>query len=109
MSRFEIHSPQVPEVVVPKELADEHVVKEARRLTDEANEAAAELRELAAQESAAAEADREALAGAMAAGRGDPGDKNLNALATRIEAQQRKVTGLFDAATAAHARAHETV
>jgi hypothetical protein len=103
MSRFTIRTPDVPNLVVPIELSDLDTVREYQRLREQLVEATAELRELASGEGAAAEADRTALAAAMASGKPDPGDKHLTALAEQVEAQQRRVNGLADAARAAYA------
>lgn len=96
--------PAIDNVVIPPEIADRDEAREVKRLHDECLEAVAGLRELAAQEGAAVEADRHALAAACAAGKPDPGDRALTALRDKVAAQQRRVIGLADAWGEAYAR-----
>ena len=89
----------LPRLIDSSPLAD--VVATYRRLRAEHDAARAEQARLERERPAAEQADRAALATALAAGKRDPGDQQQDALEEKIAAAQRRVGGLVDATSAA--------
>ena len=97
----ELRTPRLPEQIASAPAPLAKIAKEYGDLYTRATEAIAKVVALEARRPEAEQADREAHASALRAGKPDPGSKASEALEVQIESSRRAVTGLIDATNTA--------